>query len=521
MSLSVKPLLLLATSMAFEAFPSDAVESFNDPGIYYVHENGKLRSPPGLGHTSHTASTPFSDSGLPKLAPFNIGVSPSDGATCFIPRSLFQQVINFVARNLWRVESLVGFPDIVGEQLFEAAQSQGIFTNKQLRFSGLRLFVEAYPTEMLSSLNLRGNQTFLDGFIDEIVLFSGLLEVDLGECSLGEDHQIWPHIGSLPCLQRLGLRKTGLSDGIMQKLTTPLRLMGKGPKGLQVLDLSGNGLVTDRSVRFVKAFHHLEALDVTGCCISPHGLKQLQTELTLRHLHDDEIDDEELDTFCRPVENIGWASKVIDEWINETKFITGQKNVPQGCPKARKFYSSKSKHLGFMDVSIKTTLPVSTSSPIHIRLVRTDKDIVSMKEHWHQSGEKVQMRLKDTGLPSTMASERFAAESQGETTVDRGQMLGNHVLCVSNQGPSNLSPYTEEESMCGRLKSGLKVKLKRKRKRCQIEDETKKSAAHGDLEDDDRDLMNSYLNIRSDGDVELDKTRDRSKLMRAMDSSHW
>ena len=40
-------------------------------------------------------------------------------------------------------------------------------------------------------------------------------------------------------LQKLGLRKTGLSDGVMQKLTTPLRLMGRGPKGLKVLDMSG------------------------------------------------------------------------------------------------------------------------------------------------------------------------------------------------------------------------------------------------------------------------------------------
>eukprot|EP00057_Strongylocentrotus_purpuratus_P002594 XP_003724827.1 PREDICTED: leucine-rich repeat-containing protein 42 [Strongylocentrotus purpuratus] len=515
--------------MAYEAFPSDAVEAFNDPGIYYVHENGKLRSPPGLGHSSHT--TAFSESGLPKLSPFDIGESTSDRGTCFVPRSLFQQTINFVARNLWRVESLVGFPDIVGKQLFDAAQSQGIFTNKQLRLTSLRLFVEAYDIEILSSLNLKRKHVTLKDYAGEIMLFSGLQELELGGCSLGEEHEMWSHIGSMPCLQKLGLGRTGLSDGVMQKLTTPLRLMGRGPKGLKVLDMSGNAEITERSIRFLKAFHYLEALDITSCCFSTHGLKQLHNEMCLRQLEDDEID-EGLDVFCKSAENIGWASILVEDWMSENRVATKQ-ILPQGCPKARKFYSSSSNQLGFMDISVKTTIPVSTSSQTYIRLVRdtTNRDGVSTSEvkNSFQTGEKEQRTgMKDNGHTHTkaLASKRFAqalqSTQEAETTVDKSEMSGHCVLHNSNQGPQNFSSLKEVENLCpGRSKLGLKVKLRRKRKRCPSDDEARRGNVQHALEDDDRDLMNSYLNIRTDGDMDLDKTGDRSKLMKAMDSLHW
>lgn len=195
--------------------------------------------------------------------------------------------------------------------------------------------------------------------------------------------------------------------------------------------------------------------------------------------------------------------------------------------------SSSSKQLGFMDISVKTTIPVSTSSQTYIRLVRdtTNRDGVSTSEVKNslQTGDREQRTgMKDNGHTHTkaLASKRFAqalqSTQEAETTVDKSEMSGHCVLHNSNQGPQNLSSLKEVENLCpGRSKLGLKVKLKRKRKRCPSDDEARRGNVQHALEDDDRDLMNSYLNIRTDGDMDLDKTGDRSKLMKAMDSLHW
>ena len=52
--------------------------------------------------------------------------------------------------------------------------------------------------QILSSLNLKRKHVSLKDYADEIMLFSGLRELELGGCSLGEEHEMWSHIGSMP-----------------------------------------------------------------------------------------------------------------------------------------------------------------------------------------------------------------------------------------------------------------------------------------------------------------------------------
>lgn len=45
-----------------------------------------------------------------------------ENATCSDPPSLFNTCLKFIANNMELVESLVGFPDLIGEELFRTVE---------------------------------------------------------------------------------------------------------------------------------------------------------------------------------------------------------------------------------------------------------------------------------------------------------------------------------------------------------------------------------------------------------------
>ena len=52
--------------------------------------------------------------------------------------------------------------------------------------------------QLLSGLNVMGNHLMVEDYREELMLFTHLSEIELGGCSLGENHEIWTHIGRLP-----------------------------------------------------------------------------------------------------------------------------------------------------------------------------------------------------------------------------------------------------------------------------------------------------------------------------------
>lgn len=195
--------------MAFESFPRDSVQSYEDTGLYYVNEKGKLRSPPGMGPGSNSAD----DYAILGLSPPQIinGIFLSnrhrtvtsescyDGTTrnVYNPRKLFDISLMFVADNINLVESFAGFPEIVGEQLFNTAMELRKFENYKMAEISLRLFYEAYGDTVLESLSLRDRHEVLTEHLDCVFIFSGLRALDLGGCSLGNDHDILGVIGNM------------------------------------------------------------------------------------------------------------------------------------------------------------------------------------------------------------------------------------------------------------------------------------------------------------------------------------
>lgn len=113
----------------------------------------------------------------------------------FCPRTLFLICLDFVARNIALVESLVGFPEIVGEQLFNHIYNYNNGLGQSLET--LKLFSNAYGGLVLRSLSLAGQHLFVNNNLDFIQGFTALSGLDLSHCRLGDEHEIITHIGQM------------------------------------------------------------------------------------------------------------------------------------------------------------------------------------------------------------------------------------------------------------------------------------------------------------------------------------
>ena len=87
--------------------------------------------------------------------------------THFHLASLVQIALTFVASHLSSVESLDGFPDEVGRQLFEEARRIGSFRSPELCVDAFKLFSEAYGSTFVSNLSL--SKVTISSFVCEIV----------------------------------------------------------------------------------------------------------------------------------------------------------------------------------------------------------------------------------------------------------------------------------------------------------------------------------------------------------------
>ena len=126
----------------------------------------------------------------------------STGANCsvnsdnntFNPQLLFRICLDYVAKNISLVESLDGFPDIVGEELFRKVQEDGGFGSDP---KNLKLFCEAYGIQVLSKLSLSASHILTNNYLEHLQLFVCLTELDVSHCRLGDSHELLSYIAHL------------------------------------------------------------------------------------------------------------------------------------------------------------------------------------------------------------------------------------------------------------------------------------------------------------------------------------
>ena len=110
------------------------------------------------------------------------------------PQFLFRICLDYVAKNISLVESLDGFPDIVGEELFEKVQENDGFGSDP---KNLKLFSEAYGILVLSKLSLSASHILTSNYLEHLQLFVCLMELDVSHCRLGDSHELLSHIAHL------------------------------------------------------------------------------------------------------------------------------------------------------------------------------------------------------------------------------------------------------------------------------------------------------------------------------------
>ena len=126
-------------------------------------------------------------------APAVYSAPNDDGSVSPLP--LYQLCLEFVARNIELVESLKGFPAIVGQQLFEKVHKCGGFIDSKMH--SLRLFFEAYGELVLKNLSLSAKHVLANEKLPDLLPVSCLRDLDLSHCRLGSDHELWSCIAKL------------------------------------------------------------------------------------------------------------------------------------------------------------------------------------------------------------------------------------------------------------------------------------------------------------------------------------
>ncbi|XP_048352329.1 leucine-rich repeat-containing protein 42 isoform X1 [Sphaerodactylus townsendi] len=327
---------------------SDFLHAENNPdvGSVYIRENGELyKLNPVSGGVNNAVTKPkpsrlFSKRFSVELCMYKendngrtdhfIFTYTKEGNLRYSAKSLFSLVLSFIADNIHHVDSLIGFPEQIGEKLFYAADARQRFTEPRTGFRALQKFIDAYGSLVLQVLCLRNRYLVISEKLEEIKSFRDLTCLDLSYCKLGDDHELLEHITkeTLSSLIRLLLKDNCLSDSGLRKMTAPVRVMRKGLENLSILDLSYNPGITNKGVSFLLSFKKLNYLDLSGTGIKDRkvAIQRIQAQIDLVY---SEVPLKEFDHSCKTE---GWAEQTLLQW----EHIILEAIMPQRSLKSRK-----------------------------------------------------------------------------------------------------------------------------------------------------------------------------------------
>ncbi|XP_030608234.1 leucine-rich repeat-containing protein 42 isoform X1 [Archocentrus centrarchus] len=309
-----------------------------DNGTIYVRERGSLRrvSDIVLAQPKPALSCRRTNPFVPRKEHF-IFTYNEEGSLRYTTKSLFDITLLFVVENIHHVDSLVGFPEQIGDKLFVAAEETRVFLNPDISSKALQLFSDAYGDMVLGSLCLRNRFPLLHERMNEIKTFHSLKSLDLFGCKLGDNHELFQHLTSTSLassLIQLFIGSNSLSDAGLQRLTAPIRMMHKGLDCLQLLDVSYNN-ISERALGYLTCLPKLANLDVSGTSLKlGTGLKT-----TIWKLLGLSYSEKPLDTFDHSrCKTEGWAEQVVNQWEMNSSQMPKQKKVEESRISALRFF---------------------------------------------------------------------------------------------------------------------------------------------------------------------------------------
>jgi len=166
-----------------------------DTGVYYVRENGRLHM-----YTKNSISPGFTSHKLIKYhdcLSTDVTVSNNVVHSCDNVLSLFDLCLVYLSTNVRKIDSLVGFPDTVGERIFAAVRNQTLPTLSDHDCAlVLQLFDEAYCSSLLEELSVK-SLAVLEKHVECFLAFCHITKLDITGCVLRDNHDFLLHIGHL------------------------------------------------------------------------------------------------------------------------------------------------------------------------------------------------------------------------------------------------------------------------------------------------------------------------------------
>ncbi|XP_035655216.2 leucine-rich repeat-containing protein 42 isoform X1 [Oncorhynchus keta] len=327
-----------------------------DSGIVYVRERGQLRRvnnivlaetkpPSSSSSSSHRTTNPLALKKEHFVFTYN-----KEGSLKYTAKSLYDISLLFVAYNINHVDSLEGFPEQVGDRLFAAAEEKQIFSDPDAAPKALQLFSDAYGDIVLGSLCLRHRFPLLSEKLEEIKTFHSLKCLDLFGCRLGDSHDIFQHLTSdalSSSLVQLSLGGNSLSDQGLQRLTAPVRMMRRGLRHLQILDLSYNP-ITEKAVGYLTCLPKLQGLDVSGTNIKVGPSFKQSVRNTMGLVLSEKLL-EAFDHSCCKTQ--GWAEQVVNRWELSATELPKLKKIQESRTSAIRFFGREKYVRGILSAS--------------------------------------------------------------------------------------------------------------------------------------------------------------------------
>ncbi|CAL4117584.1 unnamed protein product [Meganyctiphanes norvegica] len=228
--------------------------------------------------------------------------------------SLLNLCIKYVSLNMHLVESLVGFPDIIGEQIFEACITNGqMEEDSPATGHAIALFGEAYYGLFMDSLECHSLDMISEFGECLVGLAMHVTHLNLSDCHLGNGSEFLRVFMDMPNLETLNIAGNDLDVEGFKLMFTRYKVFKNGFESLQVLDISRNK-VNVNIVRIIVTLPYLKKLKVSMCDEINNenknnveewtkSLKKARFEISSGKIEDDNI-----------VFNSGWGKRLLEHW---------------------------------------------------------------------------------------------------------------------------------------------------------------------------------------------------------------
>ena len=183
---------------------------------------------------------------------------------------LFDMCLRFVALNLELVDSLVGFPSLIGETLYNECVKCNKFNGKNEAQKSIEynllLFVRAYP-EFAQSLNLVNRRLALNN-LKPVISHCCIHSLDLSNCDLANFDSNLADIlkSSSNTLVNLNLSSNNLDETFLKKFTLSQRLGYVNFAKMETLDLRRNPIlrVEDNILKYFVKYESLNQISISA-----------------------------------------------------------------------------------------------------------------------------------------------------------------------------------------------------------------------------------------------------------------